>query len=244
MENQTTQLKSTDYEENIKRWAHEDLLQLAPHFHRLKTGGTQYERTNDFVMNKVGDLPDFDNIKGDIERLRIYMALDTQDKTLYTFFPVLQVVLTTEETYYFKLHAVLGREPKHTKSAVVPELFKDVISKNWDTIDLNLIDDLFVATKIQENEFDVVLRVRYYEISKDIITEIIRNLPKITGITLYSGIDMNKFGDKTQISFTPVLGFQYDEDAKTNFEFGLKSVVELSKGEIFIEYSSPCPPTC
>jgi hypothetical protein len=56
---------------------------------------------------------------------------------------------------------------------------------------------------------------------------------------------MNKFSDKYQISFTPVLGFQYDDIIiPEGMVFGLKSILEFSNKEVFIEYSRPCPPTC
>jgi hypothetical protein len=75
--------------------------------------------------------------------------------------------------------------------------------------------------------------------------KVIKELTKITGITFYSGIDLNKFPDKYQISFTPVLGFQHEVPSdETDYGFGLQSILEFTKGEVFIEYSSPCPPTC
>ncbi|MEM6719759.1 MAG: hypothetical protein AAF611_10610 [Bacteroidota bacterium] len=234
-----------NYSENIERWAHEDMLQLAHHFHRLEKTKEQYERITDFIMNKINDVPTFESLKTSIKRLRIYMALDTQDKEAFTFFPVLQVLTTTEATHYFKLHAVEGGRSHRGESEIVPALFKNILCKNWDVIDLNLIDDLFIATKKSQYGFDTIQRVKYFEISTEIITNVIQKLPELTGITFYSGIDLNKFSDKTQISFTPVLGFQYEaQSEEMEYGFGLQSVMEFTKGEVFIEYSSPCPPTC
>ena len=241
MKNATANSQTINYSEEIERWAHEETLQLAHHFHRLHEG--EFHRTSDFVMDKVDDVPRFEAIKKDIKRLRIHLALDARDKEKFTFFPVLEVMTMPGEFHYFKLVAVHNRALRQ-KTEVVPRLFKDMIGKNWDTIDLNLIDDLFVATKKVPKEFDRVVRVKYYEVSEDIIEKVIQNLPEIKGITLYSGIDMNKFGDKTQISFTPVLGFQYEEEKEDIVGYGLKSIIEFSKEEILIEYTSPCPPTC
>ncbi|AXG69727.1 hypothetical protein KORDIASMS9_01954 [Kordia sp. SMS9] len=235
----------TDFSEAIERWAYEDMLQLAHHFHRLNKKKAQYERTSNFVMNKENDVPTFDSIRASMKRLRIYMALDANDKEKFTFFPILEVQTDDGKTHYFKLYAVEGVRSSFQPLEVVPKLFKDIIAKNWDVIDLNLIDDLFVATKKNEHNFDEVVRVKYYEVKKEMITNVIQELPKIKGITLYSGIDMNKFSDKTQISFTPVLGFQFDEPEDTDdYSFGLKSIMEFTKGEVFLEYSRPCPPTC
>lgn len=239
--------ETEDFQENIDKWAYEDILQLANHFHRLDkdTYGGQFERTSDFVMEKKEGVPEFESIKTSIKRLRIYLALAPQDKEKFTFFPVLEAQTNNEEVKRFKLDAIEGGRKKYPKNELVPKLFKDIISRNWDVVDINLIDDLFVATKVLENDFDVVQRVKYYEIYDENILKVIQKLPKLTGITLYSGIDMNKFGDKTQVSFTPVLGFQYEESVDTtNFSFGLKNVLEFSKGEILVEYARPCPPTC
>ena len=235
--------ETNKFSEHIERWAHEDMLQLTHHFHRLN--GEQYERTSDFVMDKTEDVPKFESIKKSIKRLRIYLALDAPNKAAFTFFPVLEVLTDDEKLYPFKLHATENRKSTSGDLEVVPKLFKDIISKNWDTIDVNLVDDLFFASKKTTNGFDTLLRVLYYEVKGKMLTEVIHKLPELTGITMYSGIDMNKFSDKTQISFTPVLGFQFEEpDDTSDYSFGLKSMLEFSKGETFIEYSSPCPPTC
>ncbi|PTX63696.1 hypothetical protein C8N46_101300 [Kordia periserrulae] len=235
--------ETNEFSEHIERWAHEDMLQLTHHFHRLK--GEQYERTSDFDMDKVEDVIKFEGIKKTIKRLRIYLALNPPNKAAFTFFPVLEVLTDDDKLHQFKLHATENRKSSSGDLEVVPKLFKDMICQNWDTIDANLVDDLFFASKKAANGFDTLLRVQYFEVKEKILTEVIRKLPELTGITLYSGIDMNKFSDKTQISFTPVLGFQYDSAVdKNDLSFGLKSVLEFSKGETFIEYSSPCPPTC
>lgn len=241
MTNSTTDSQTTNYKEQIDRWAHEETLQLAHHFHRLHEG--EFHRTTEFIMNKDGDVERFETIKKTIKELRIHLALDARNKEKFTFFPVLEAMTMPGEYHYFKLHAAHTRQLRE-KSAIVPHLFKEMIGNNWDTVDLNLIDDLFVASKKDANGFDKVVRVKYFEISKDIIEKVIQNLSEIKGITLYSGIDMNKFGDKSKISFTPVLGFQYEKEKDDIAGFGLKSIIEFSKEEILIEYTSPCPPTC
>ncbi|QHI38327.1 hypothetical protein IMCC3317_37180 [Kordia antarctica] len=244
MENQNQHSETTDYSEEIKRWAEEDVLQLANHFHRLTKG--QFERTSYFTMT-APDVAIFQELKPLITDLRIYMAIEAQNKEKHTFFPVLRVTNDKEEHTFLKLIAPEVRKQNSTKSEVVPEVFKNMISKNWDEVDFHLIDDLFTARKKEELNRVVVestVRVLYFQISTDIINHVIKELTEIKGITLYSGIDMNKFSDKYQISFTPVLGFQHGNIDAGDFTFGLKSIVEFSKGEVFIEYSRPCPPTC
>ena len=242
MENQTKKSTTKDYETEIERWAQEDVLQLANHFHRLNNNN-QFERTSNFIMSE-DDVKTFQAINGSIKDLRIYLALKEQNKEEHTFFPVLRVTNNEDEHTFLELRdANEIRIQNSTKAELVPELFKNIICKNWDSIDVNLIDDLFTARKIEDTEFEVTVRVKYFQICKEII-DVIKGINIINGITLYSGIDMNKFSDKYQISFTPVLGFQHEEQNTDDLTFGLKNIMELSKGEIFVEYTSPCPPTC
>lgn len=231
-----------DYSEAIERWTHENVLQLANHFHKLNTTNNQYERVQNFTMNSA-QLADFNAIKNSIQSLRIYLALEEENKHEFTFFPVLIAHDAEGKAHPFKLHVSVKKSPRGT-SEVVPELFKNMIAKNWDEIDFHLIDDLFTARQQKENSPEVTVRVEYFEISADIIEQVIKEITTITGITFYSGIDMNKFSDKKQISFTPVLGFQYEAQELSDASFGLKGILEFSKGEVFVEYSSPCPPTC
>jgi hypothetical protein len=123
-----------------------------------------------------------------------------------------------------------------------------MICKNWDEIDVHLIDDLFTARKKEEvNGKQVIstVRVLHYKVNDAMIENVIQKLKGIHGITLYSGIDMNKFSNKELISFTPVLGFKYTERNENKETLGLKGVLEFMDGkEVFVEYSSPCPPTC
>lgn len=243
MENQSKQSTTEDYKTEIERWAQEDVLQLANHFHKLNINNNQFERTSYFTMNS-DDVKTFQAMKESITDLRIYMALREQNKEEHTFFPVLRVTDTKENHTYLEL--ISGDEvgiQNSIKSEFVPELFKNIISKNWDTIDINLIDDLFTARKIEDTEFEVTVRVKYFKICEEII-DVIKEIKLINGITLYSGIDMNKFPDKYQISFTPVLGFRHEKQDTDDLTFGLKNIMELSKGEVFVEYTSPCPPTC
>ncbi|WP_430410092.1 hypothetical protein [Kordia sp.] len=245
MKNESTHTKTKDYSDEIERWEEENVLQLAHHFHKLNTGKGQFERTSNFSMNKTDAVVNFNEIKQSIKKLRIYMALNAQDKSEFTFFPVLQVLDVDDKKHFFKLNSIIAKRPNHGKSEVVPELFKNIICKNWDTIDINLIDDLFTARTKSDIGFEATVRVKYYEICDEIIEKVIKKLDVINGITLYSGIDMNKFSDKYQISFTPVLGFEYENKDTDNETFGLKGILEFSKGkEVFIEYTSPCPPTC
>ncbi len=244
MENQSTQSETTDYSEYIKRWEAEDVLQLAHHFHKLNETLGQFERTSHFTMVEA-DVKTFQAMKKTMTGLRIYMALRDQNKEEHTFFPVLRVTDDENKHTFFEL--ISGdevRTPNSTKSEFVPELFKNIVCENWDAIDINLIDDLFTARKITDTGYETTVRVKYFKICTKVIN-VIKEIELINGITLYSGIDMNKFPDKYQISFTPVLGFQYQKQDTSNLTFGLKSILEFSKGnEVFVEYTSPCPPTC
>ena len=172
-------------------------MQLANHFHKLN--GTQYERTDDFAFraeDSEEELKRFNTVKETMKSLKIYLALDENDKTKHTFFPVLKAEDGAGKEHSFKLYPVSKKQLNHGKSEIVPEIFKNMISKHWDEVDIHLIDDLFTARQKKENEPEVTVRVKYYDICKAIIDSEIKTIDKITGITMYSGIDMNKFADK------------------------------------------------
>ena len=101
MENQSKQSETTDYSECIKRWEQEDVLQLANHFHKLDGEKGQFERTSDFSMNSTDDIAVFNTIKSSIKDLRIYMALHPQDKSEFTFFPILNVIDVDDKKHFF-----------------------------------------------------------------------------------------------------------------------------------------------
>jgi len=110
---------------------------------------------------------------------------------------------------------------------------------------MHLIDDLFHC-----NGSNARVRVLHYSIGneketdKKIMQYINEILGSIIGITLYPGVDMNKFSKKDMISFTPTLGFN-TKGIKEN-SMGLKGVLETMSGpdETLVEYLTPCPPTC
>ncbi|WP_156169070.1 hypothetical protein [Kordia jejudonensis] len=228
-----------EYSKEMERWKHEDVLQLANHFHRLKEN--QFERSNEFAMQD-DDVALFETVKEHIKTMKIYLALDAKEKEKFTFFPILYIDDHDGNKYHFKMYDKAS-ESSHGEAEFVPEIFKNMIAKNWSEIDFHLIDDLFTARQKKENAPEVTVRVEHYKICDEIIV-VLQKLPTINGITFYSGIDMNKFSDKYQISFTPVLGFKHDQATSENFTLGFQSVLEFSKGEVFVEYTSPCPPTC
>jgi len=233
------------YLKHRRRWEREDMLQLSHHFHKITTNGTQYTRTSDFEMREE-DVKVFDEIKGDITDIKIYLGLKKSDKKKHTFFPILRITDKSEERY-FKLDPIKNSKDNAQYFEEVPYIFKEMICKNWNEIDLHLIDDLFTARKkevVNGKNIESTVRVRYYQVNNTMIETVIQKLVGIHGITLYSGVDLNKFSNKELISFTPVLGFKYKERNENKETLGLKGVLEFSKDEAFIEYSRPCPPTC
>lgn len=246
MKKQKNDSAQETFSKYIRRWEREDMLQLSHHFHKITTNGKQYVRSCDFKMNSK-EVKVFDDIKSTIVHIEIHLGLKKRNKKKQTFFPILKVIDEKNNKHYFKLDPKENTGERGGFYEEVPHTFKEMICKNWDEIDIHLIDDLFTARskkKVKDRIVESTVRVLHYKVNDKMIETVIQKLKGIHEITLYSGIDMNKFSDKELISFTPVLGFKYDERAKNKETLGLKGVLEFSKGEALIEYSSPCPPTC
>ncbi len=228
-----------------ERWCEENVLQLANHFHRLE--GSQYARVTRFELENSNGL---NALAETITDIRIYLALEKENKKKITFCPYLLV----NGKKKFDLKPIVER-PKIKSdvlgSAKVPEIFKEMIWKNWDQVEMHQIDDLFHCCYHEEQkklddqgdrrDMEYVVRVEYFLLSSDIVDVIDKNKKQIQEITLYPGIDMNKFNHKHLISFTPVLGIKPPLTIGTMAKMGL---MESNDGETFIEYSRPCPPTC
>ncbi len=225
----------SDFDENTKRWCKEDVLQLAHHFHCFNKKTAQYDRVIRFEM---ADIVSFNKIRSEIESIKIYLAVEKKNKNKITCCPYIQV--NDDKDMVFELSSVSEEEPRFGDS-LVPKIFKDMVWKNWYESEIHQIDDLFHCWgKKYESDPESIVRVEYFEF--DNIAQIIKDSEKnIEAITLYPGIDMNKFGKREMISFTPVLGVRpLLSENVTN----LKGILESNNGETYAEYSSPCPPTC
>lgn len=223
---------------NNKRehWCKEDILKLAQHFHCFNKEKTMYDRVIHFEMK---DLKGFNNIKKDIKSIRIYLTLEKEDRDKITCIPYLKV--NDNDELVFELSPVAEtKEQASFEDSPVPKIFKDFVWNNWCDIEMHLIDDLFHCWgKKYKNDPKSLVRVEHFEF--DDLAKNIRDFnADITAITLYPGIDMNKFGKKDRISFTPVLG------VKPRLDNGQRrmGIFEFDGDETFAEYSTPCPPTC
>ena len=239
-------MNSETLSKDLENWKREDVLNLANHFHKWCPKTEQHKRVYHFEMEKqvVAEFNELD----EIERINICLALHSErSDERFTFYPLLEIHLQTTEPVVFL--PLIGREaPIDEKdiplSDIVPGIFKEMITKNWHTIETGLIDDLFLARK-QEDALlgSEMVRVHYFEIGERMIKHIngLRALGPVDGVIVYPGVDMNKMIDKSMISFTPILGIKHAEHSASNAEQG---VIESVEKETFIEYSSPCPPTC
>lgn len=234
----STQLTEAIFNEDTNRWKNADVLALTHHFHKLDENQGQYERVNYFAMRK-SDVKQFNTIQK-IKTLSIYLALKAGYKEKFTFFPIFEVTTTQGEKLRFDLEP--HQKPKikddQTKltSEIVPKIFKDMICENWEEVEMSLVDDLFtVKTKGKPME-----RVLYYIVSANLINPYLPG--NISELKLYPGIDMNKFQYKDMISFTPVIGVI----PKTPIANSINSmgIIESADDEVYLEYLSPCPPTC
>ncbi|WP_103864392.1 hypothetical protein [Aquimarina sp. I32.4] len=222
-------------------WKRADVLELTHHFHKLDKSIGQYERVYYFAVNEK-DITRFNAIE-QIKTFKIYMALKEGHKESFTFFPIFEVVDTSDKKYYFELVAhqkpkkgVQKDETAQLGSEIVPAIFKDMISENWQKVEMSLIDDLFTV-KTAEKPME---RVLFYSVTPDLINPYLPG--NVKELKLYPGLDMNKFQYKDMISFTPVIGLTPKLPIENNlYRMG---ILESDGNEVFIEYSTPCPPTC
>ncbi|GAA4273377.1 hypothetical protein U6A24_20695 [Aquimarina gracilis] len=244
-----------EFKTDTDRWIEEDILKLANHFHKLKwnerTTSNQYSRVKEFTMEGPG-VNRFNEIKKEITELKLHLALKEENKNEYTFYFILGYKRGSDHEEYIKLvpDPVSPMKIKTEGGANVPKIFKDMIAKNWDEIGNHLIDDLFIA---EEEDSTNRVRVNYYCIDNPMV-EYIKGLGEIRAITLYPGVDMNKFNNKKMISFAPTLGFKLvnSKTQENQDAFRLKGVLEMvstitsnsRETERYVEYLRPCPPTC
>lgn len=255
---------------NLKKknnWKEANPRSIATHFHTYidkeqsttDTCPTQsgYYRANVCKMDK-DCVPLFEiQIKEGITDIKIHMALDSDSDTntdrskenTYSFNPIIEFTPTNKKndspTSYTLISKRTPSNDASVTSDLVPEIFKNHVVHNWNEIDTHLIEDLFLAKS--REDANQKLRVQHFKISNTMIEHINTILTDtkntITEVSLYLGIDMNKFGDNSKISFTPVLGFKIKKNLPDDY-LTFPGIVNRIEKEIYIEYSTPCPPTC
>ncbi|PKV48577.1 hypothetical protein ATE84_0577 [Aquimarina sp. MAR_2010_214] len=245
MENVITQENTSITKESFKKstslWKNADVLQLTHHFHKLDPSVGQYERVYYFSMSD-DDVKRFNAIQ-EIDTFTMHMALKRGYKEKFTFFPIFEIVDEKGNEQFFGLEAFQKPEMNESQnkenepgSEIVPQTFKQMIHDNWEQVDMSLVDDLFtVKTKKKPME-----RVLFYKVTAGLINPYLPN--GIEAIKFYPGLDMNKFQYKDMISFTPVIGITPKNPVENISQRA--GIIEYSDSEVFIEYSSPCPPTC
>ncbi len=226
----------SDHKNKREQWCKEDVLKLAQHFHCFNKEKAMYNRVTHFEMTS---LKKFNEIKKDIQKMKIYLTLEKDDRDKITCVPQLEV--NDNENLVFELTPVAEiSKQNYFGDFLVPKIFKDFVWNNWKDIEMHLIDDLFHCLgKKYDTDLKSLVRVEYFEFD-DIAKNIQSFEGDITAITLYPGIDMNKFGKKDWISFTPVLGIKPRIDNGQS----RKGLFEFNNDETYAEYSRPCPPTC
>jgi hypothetical protein len=232
-------------------WQQEPVVNLANHFHRLNPGPQQQQvRLRKYLLN-TGDLMELKQLmqNGTIQTLDMYLGLTgAADNNTFTscFYIHITYGANSDLHKYFKLEAGAANEEEEQEDAdplsdLVPKIFKEMIATNWYEMGFSEIDDLFVAKQGTQ-----LLRVNFFWICQQMIdfmnTAFVNCADNIEAVTIYAGVDLNKFSNKETVSFTPVLGIQMPEEEITTFKEA--GIMECLKKEIFVEYSMPCPPTC
>jgi len=236
----------------VQRWRQEHVLHLAEHFHEFDSKTGQHTRVRQYRL-KEDDVKTVQGIWSEITQMAIHLALrkKTPDENTITFVPILTLQTNKELTFEMEVSAESTAEAKNLKgdvmkSSFVPQPYVDMVTENWRTMDFHLLDDLFSV----QNK-NIPERVMSYHITGNIIKQLAQLDGKnLVEINLYLGVDMNKFSKTTLPSFTPVYGFKFKEASTIDLVRFFQTLTcykrdDISKmEEIFIQYSSPCPPTC
>lgn len=227
-------------------WKMEPILSLADHFHYLKVEEGQQKRLSEYQLDDAEELTEFNRIVRDdkITRIEMHMALEgAVNLNAFTSCMYMLVYHGESDPTNFKLNPFEKPNPEiHLpNTAIVPPIFKEMIATNWDEVDNHLIDDLFIA----KNQ-NVLERVHYFLIGDAMTTFIDKMLEdcshNILDVKIYAGLDLNKFPNKETISFTPVLGFKLPKETINSYR--ASGSANCLRGEVLLEYSMPCPPTC
>ena len=235
--------------ENLKtNWKKAHVLHLAEHFHEFNTTNKQHARVRKYTLNAEA-IKSIQNKWSNIKEMGIYLGLreNNTNENIITFAPIFTI--KTTETLSFEMHvqteSVENRKGANMQSAFVPQPYVDMVTDNWNTIDFHLIDDLFIVKNKANPE-----RVLSYHITENIIEQLAQlKGDNLLAINLYLGVDMNKFHKAKLPSFVPVYGFEFKEATNDIVKFfqaltGYRGSDTSKIQEIFVQYSSPCPPTC
>ena len=238
------------YDYMTRQWQEEELLQLANHFHKLEDNSGQYARVKRFDMIDVSGF----NLETSLVSMEIKLGLLDSSKRQVTFRPLLEIYRKNGEsmTYLFEpvTNGIDQSASNKFYSEPVPAPYKNMVWGNWNDIDTNLIDDLFVAQAVNETGKDTVEkrmeRVHSFIVDGsglDVIKSLIGN---ITSFYIYPGVDLNKQSKIDKVTFTPIIGMVHPSAKKGNgsYFFSSMGAVEFGESETYVEYSRPCPPTC
>lgn len=269
----------------IDLWKECDVNKLVEHFHRYDkrkdNGHGQVERLGMLSLDreKRGRLfPKKTGAAGEkitITSFHISFGLDEKESPVdkFTFRPSITVVFSDNSMEHAEFDQDMPMEGSQISNEihnnVVPSPFKEWLSKNWMELDVNLIDDVFVAFSnnppLATGEKRLVpprrepLRLRGYHFTSKDNEEFWKfmndHLGSIDEFYFHLGIDMNKFGHKEEFSFSPVFEVIIPEPAHDVVvvrihRYGLRSTQIVDKngkvvGEsVLYEYMKPCPSTC
>lgn len=243
-------MNKTIGESHIKNWKEVCPTELVKHFHIFEGDPKfQFKRVHHYELNE-SEMDRFRAI-GEITKLHISIGLDF-DSTTFRAYPILEVWCDgNAESVFFLMEG--KSKPSTTPvptSELVPGIFKEMVSHNWQRMEVGAINDLFIAEKEkEEGETHIEMqRVHFFWLEETMIGHI-NNLMKansgeeLDGICLFPGVDMNKVGHSKLISFTPVLGITHFNKVQSAKSVSVTNG-DVKLYETYIEYTSPCPTTC
>lgn len=271
-------------------WKKCDVNKLVEHFHRYDKdkddGRGQVDRLGVLHLDaekRARLFPEKKHAAGKkltITSFHISFGLDEEKSPTdrFTFRPAIHVVFSDgckeDAEFDYGLPKEDGSQiTNEVHNNVVPPPFKEWLSKNWMELDINLVDDVFVAfpkPDVSKTEKTLVpprresVRLRGYHFTSTTNNEFLKFINDclerpMLQFYFHLGIDMNKFGHKEEFSFSPVFEVVIPEPPPRIVvdihRYGLRSVqikgedeqgkdIKILGESVFYEYMMPCPSSC
>jgi hypothetical protein len=269
-------LEEISSDQKIENWKQCDVLYLANHFHMLESKSKQFIRLDSVHLDST-DIERLFIGKAEIQSIDISFGLSELVSPTHklTFAPIIKIQFIdsiNQEVAEFK--PVMPKNEPGLADAKVPYPFKEALSKNWMELDTNLLDDIFMSrvkagsknaqdpnAKNASQPFFNVQRLHGYHFccskNEELFKYVNTNRHILVQFIMYLGVDLNKFGDPYEFSFSPIFGLVFSSApsepqglAKTLTVRSAKEITErlgreeVTSTTVYFEYMKPCPSTC
>lgn len=273
----------------ITRWDESETLTLGNHFHGRQVLKKKAQ-TEELVFDPGWRVKcmgvreaDVSKLSGcvNITSIQICMALKEKVQKEVNIAPLLCIEVKNEEPIYIELVSVDERGKEDINSgevsnqevgaAQVPIEFLNVVSNNWMLLGPEQIDDAFMAFKLDNTQgLDRLTGYHFNSKTNSLLFHKLCKLIKsenLISLNMHFGIDFNKFSQRTEFSFTPVIELKVKGGASDQLKEHADQLNDVrdgsrqdykhmptfipkikldganeDEGSWYFEYIRPCPP--